>query len=74
MHCGAPMKWKLSRSFRKVQVLGCRICEHTIAMPDHCGVPMIYSDSDYKDVPELTDLDLKAMNEAYSANLQKEEK
>lgn len=68
------MKWKLTKSFRKVQVLGCRVCDHAIAMPNHCGAPMVYSEADYKDTPELTELDLKALDEAYSSALSKENK
>jgi len=68
MHHDSPMKWKLIKSFRKLEVLACRSCEYIVEMPRHCGLPMMYSEAEYDDLPTLTSRDLEVMREPLSSD------
>lgn len=64
IHCGKPMAWTLEGSFRKRESMACRVCGAKIDVPQHCGVPMWYSEAEYHDLPSPTPLDYESMKKA----------
>lgn len=55
------MYWVLQGTFRKREMLECRICGLRIDVPKHCDVRMWYSTAGYHDLPSPTPLDYEGM-------------
>ncbi len=63
-HHGLPMKWILIGSFRKVEKLACLVCDYQTEIPLHCGIPMRYSEANYRDTPAPTKHDYEGILES----------
>ncbi|MGD1835192.1 MAG: hypothetical protein ACPKQO_05675 [Nitrososphaeraceae archaeon] len=61
-HHDKQMAWQIKGSFEKIEYFYCQECGFQKKIPLHCNAVMFYSESEYDDIPTVTNKDLDNIN------------